>query len=389
MYTKIIQGAQAVQAEVIGLSRAIHAKPELGFTEHFAMNSCADLLEKYGFSVERGAGKMETSFKARYHGAKPGKTVAFLAEYDSLPGLGHACGHNLIAAGSVGAGLILSQIADELGGDIVVLGTPAEEGGGGKITLLANGAFDDIDYSIMMHPSTENLVGRGGRATVHFSISFHGKSCHSSAPEAGINALNAIIQLFNMIDNTRALLPEYSNLNGVITNGGTACNVIPDLASAEFSIRANTQQDGDVIMKYLRKIIAAVEQLTGATAEYKLERGYAERHPNLTIESEIKSALEEMGETVETGSLVGRFGSSDIGNVTLKMPGVHTYYKVAERGVNSHSLGFTAASNTDYAYDQMIKSAKAMAQAGYRILTDDSFRAAVDTEFQENVASKQ
>lgn len=388
MHTKIVQNAQVLESEIVNLGRAIHAHPEVGFTEHFAMDACATLLEKHGFSVERGAGGIETAFKARFHGNNGGRTVAFLAEYDCLPDLGHACGHNLIAASSVGAAIMLSKMADEIDGDIAVVGTPAEEGGGGKIIMLENGAFDDINYSIMMHPATENLVGRGGRATVSFDITFHGKSCHSSAPEAGINALNAIIQMFNMIDNSRALLPEYANLNGVITNGGSACNVIPALASAKFSIRANTQEDGDVIMARLRQIISAVELLTGATAEYTLERGYAERHPNLTIESELKTALEEMGEIVETGALIGRFGSSDIGNVTLRMPAVHTYFKIAERGVNAHSLAFTDASNTEFAYAQTMKAAKAMAQAGYRIFSDSQFRAAVDAEFQRDVLKK-
>lgn len=387
MYSKIEQAAKEFGSQFVELGRAIHSNPEVGFTEHEAQKNCTTLLKKHDFEVELGVGGIETAFKARFHGKLGGKiAVAFLAEYDSLPDLGHACGHNLIASAAVGAGIMLSKLADELGGDIVVMGTPAEEGGGGKIIMLDNGAFDDINYSIMMHPSTENLVGRGGRATVHFDIAFRGKSCHSSAPEKGISALNAIIQLFNGIDSVRALLPEYSNVTGVITDGGTAANVIPDYAHASFSIRATNQTDGDTIMTYLHKIITSIELLTGATAEYKLERGYAERHPNATIESEIKSVLEELGETVGTGKIIGRYGSSDVGNITLKMPAVHTYFKIAESGIQSHSADFTAASNTDYAYSQMIKAAQAMAQAGYRLFADDAFRALVDEEFQTTVA---
>ena len=175
-------------------------------------------------------------------------------------------------------------------------------------------------------------MGRGGRATVKFDIAFHGKGCHSAGPENGINALNALIMLFNCIDNLRPLLPTDANLNGVILDGGKACNVIPDYAHAQFSIRVRTQDDGDVVMGHLKRVIAGVEQITGARAEYTLERGYAERYPNDHIEREIQKALEEMGETVERAPLIGRYGSSDIGNVTLKMPAVHTYFKIAEEG---------------------------------------------------------
>ena len=288
MDEQLKQAAKELEGEIVALSRQIHQHPEVGFEEHQAQAWCCQLLERHGFAVEKGAGGIETAFKARFQGKQPGGVrVAFLAEYDSLPGLGHACGHNLIAAAAVGAGLMLSKLADRIGGEIVVMGTPAE-GGGGKVIMLENGAFDDVQYAIMMHPSTENLVGRGGRATVKFDIAFHGKGCHSAGPENGINALNALIMLFNCIDNLRPLLPTDANLNGVILDGGKACNVIPDYAHAQFSIRVRTQDDGDVVMGHLKRVIAGVEQITGARAEYTLERGYAERYPNDHIEREIQ-----------------------------------------------------------------------------------------------------
>lgn len=389
MDEQLKQAAKELEGEIVALSRQIHQHPEVGFEEHKAQAWCCQLLERHGFAVEKGAGGIETAFKARFQGKQPGGVrVAFLAEYDSLPGLGHACGHNLIAAAAVGAGLMLSKLADRIGGEIVVMGTPAEEGGGGKVIMLENGAFDDVQYAIMMHPSTENLVGRGGRATVKFDIAFHGKGCHSAGPENGINALNALIMLFNCIDNLRPLLPTDANLNGVILDGGKACNVIPDYAHAQFSIRVRTQDDGDVVMGHLKRVIAGVEQITGARAEYTLERGYAERYPNDHIEREIQQALEEMGETVERAPLIGRYGSSDIGNVTLKMPAVHTYFKIAEKGTASHTLEFAAAADTDYAYGQMMKAAQAMAQAGLRLFTDGDFRQQVDEEFETQVKNR-
>lgn len=390
MNKQITVQAGALAQQLTQLGQEIHKNPELGFAEHKAMALCSDLLEQHGFTVERGVGGLDTAFKARFAGKKgSGKVkLAFLAEYDCLPGLGHACGHNLIASAAVGAGLILSKMADEIDGEIIVMGTPAEEGGGGKVILLENGAFDDVQYSIMMHPSTENLVGRGGRATVKFDIKFHGKGCHSAGPENGINALNAMIQLFNAIDNLRPLLPTDTNINGVILEGGKAANVIPDFAHGQFSIRVRTQAEGDVVMGHLHRVIAAVEQLTGARAEYILKQGYAERYPNDHIECELQAALEEMGEVVERAPLMGRYGSSDIGNVTLRMPAVHTYFKIAEKGVASHSSAFTEASDTPHAYGQMHKAAQAMAQAGWRIFTDDEYRAQVDEEFITKVKNR-
>lgn len=390
MEEKWTQTAKELEDALWEMSRTIHQNPELGFEEHKAQSLCADLLEKEGFSVEKGTGGVETAFKARFPlGNGQGPRVAFLAEYDCLPGLGHACGHNLIAGAAVGAGILLRRLAGDVNGEVVVMGTPAEEGGGGKVIMLENGAFDDVGYAIMMHPSTENLVGRGGRATVKFDIAFHGKGCHSAGPEKGINALNALILLFNAIDNLRPLLPTDANINGVILDGGKACNVIPDYAHAQFSVRVRTQAEGEVVMEHLRRVIQGVEQLTGARAEYVLEPGYAERYPNDHIEREIQKTLEELGEEVERAPLMGRYGSSDIGNVTLKMPAVHTYFKIAPKGVASHTPEFEKASNTPYAYEQMMKAALAMARAASRILSDEEFRSQVDEEFAQQKKARE
>ena len=176
MEEKWTQTAKELEDALWEMSRTIHQNPELGFEEHKAQSLCADLLEKEGFAVEKGAGGVETAFKARFPlGNGQGPRVAFLAEYDCLPGLGHACGHNLIAGAAVGAGILLRRLAGDVNGEVVVMGTPAEEGGGGKVIMLENGAFDEVGYAIMMHPAAENLVGRGGRATVKFDIAFHGK----------------------------------------------------------------------------------------------------------------------------------------------------------------------------------------------------------------------
>lgn len=376
-----------ISNEIIELGRYIHANPELAFEEYSSSAKCIEVLEKNGFEVKRKAGGLDTAFKARYKGKLGSKNkIAFLAEYDALNEIGHACGHNLIASAAIGTGIALSKIADKIDGDIIVMGTPAEEGGGGgKIILLDNGEFEDIDYTLMVHPSTQNLVGRGGRATMSFDITFYGKSCHSSAQEKGIDALNAIIQLFNGINSIRPLLPINSNIHGYITEGGIATNIVTNRASASFSIRSMTRQDCNIIRENLERVIKSVEVLTMAKAEYEIKDGYAERYPNATMEKEFKKNLESFGEKVNIAPIIGKFGSSDIGNISSKVSTIHSYYKITDQKINAHSVEFTDASNTDYAYEKTINAIKSLALTGYRIFTDQKFRNDIDNEFKENV----
>ncbi len=231
------------------------------------MENIITTLGKHGFNIKKGIGELETAFRGEYTGKGNGPTLAFLAEYDALPEIGHGCGHNLIATMAVGAAIGLKEVAENINGNIVVLGTPAEEGGGGKIIMLENGCFDDIDYALMMHPCVNNLILRGGLATQGIRIEYYGKSVHSSFPEGGINALQAVIQTFNMIDQFRGLFPPIkTNVNGIITDGGRAANIIPDYAACEFSVRAATVKDLNMVMEYIEHIISTVEKLIGVKA---------------------------------------------------------------------------------------------------------------------------
>ena len=200
--SKILSEIDRDREELEELSRKIHDDPELGFEEFHALSYISDVLKKHGYRVEQGYGGLETSFRAEKEGSKPGPTVAFLAEYDALKGVGHGCGHNLIATCSTGAFLGLASVMEDLPGKVCIIGTPAEEGGAGKVKLLKNGAFDDVDFALMMHPSSggSNLVGRGGRAACSVKVHFTGKGAHSSVPKNGINALSAVIHVFQQID---------------------------------------------------------------------------------------------------------------------------------------------------------------------------------------------
>jgi amidohydrolase len=273
----------------------------------------------------------------------------------------------------------------DLPGEIVLMGTPAEEGGGGKILLLEKGEFDDIDFALMAHPSTQALIGRGGLATTGVDLKYRGVSAHSAAPEDGINALQAVIQTFNLIDSIRAQLPFKTNINGIITKGGTASNIIPDFTSCDFSVRTRTFDDLKTVVAKIKNTIEAVEKLTGAKAEVTIEKAYAERYPNLTIGEVYKKYMEDQGEKVEYPDPYAKIGSSDIGNVTLKIPAIHAYFKITDKDIASHSTNFTKAAFTEEAHESTFKTSKALSCTAYEILTDINLREQILKEYSEKV----
>jgi amidohydrolase len=385
MKDKIYQEIDNLKEELLNLSKKIHENPELCFEEYKSSKFIKELLRKHDFEIEENSGGIETAFKARFKGKIKGPTVAFLAEYDALPEIGHGCGHNLIATASVGAALGLSKLMKDLPGEIVLMGTPAEEGGGGKILLLEEGEFDDIDFALMAHPSTQALIGRGGLATTGVDLKYRGVSAHSAAPEDGINALQAVIQTFNLIDSIRAQLPFKTNINGIITKGGTASNIIPDFASCDFSVRTRTFDDLKTVVAKIKNTVEAVEKLTGAKAEVTIEKAYAERYPNLTIGEVYKKYMEDQREEVDYPDPYAKIGSSDIGNVTLKIPAIHAYFKITEKDIASHSTNFTEAALTDEAHESTFKTSKALSCTGYEILTDTKLREQILKEYSEKV----
>ncbi len=385
MKNRLIKEFDNIKDEMLSLSKNIHENPELCFDEYKSSNFIKELLKKHNFIIEEKSGGIDTAFKARFKGKEDGPTVAFLAEYDALPEIGHGCGHNLIAAVSTGAAIALSKVMNETNGEIILLGTPAEEGGGGKVILLEKGEFDDIDYSLMAHPSTQALIGRGGLATTGIELVYRGISAHSAAPEQGINALQAVIQTFNMLDSIRAQLPNKTNINGIITSGGKASNIIPDYAACRFSVRTRNFEDLKIVVCKIKNTIKAVEMLTGAKAEIKVGSVYAERYPNLTIGETYKKYMEEQGEKIDYPDPNAKIGSSDIGNVTLKMPAIHAYFKIVDQQIASHSKDFTNASITDKAHESALKTSKALACTAYEILTDKKLREKIQREFKENV----
>lgn len=373
---------------LITLSHNIHSNPELGFQEHKAAGFISSLLEAQGFTVERGYCGIETSFRAVKKGKAPGPRISFLAEYDALRGIGHGCGHNIIATCATGAFLGLASIMDNYDGEISLIGTPAEEGGAGKAILLERGAFDQTDYALMMHPSgggsKANLIGRGGRASGSVTVSFQGKAAHSSVPANGVNALNAAISVFNQIDMLRPTFQMQDNINGVILEGGVAGNIIPEFSKCEFCIRAETMHRIEELIEMIQGCIDRAAQLTGAVPSVEMEPIYAERYPNMPMCEAFKANMEELGETMCYPDPKKQYGSSDIGNVSIKIPSIHDYISITDdETIQSHSADYTKAAAMPEADEVCIKGAKGLAMTGLDILRSQEFRDEIN-KFHEN-----
>jgi amidohydrolase len=228
----------SMRNDLIRISTTIHANPEIAFQEFKSAAFLCETLGSHGFAVERGAGGLETAFIAEAKGNGTGPNIAILAEYDALPDIGHACGHNIIGTSAIAAGIAVKEVIKELPGRVTVIGTPAEEGGGGKLILLEHGVFNDVDAAMMVHPASRTMVDRKSLASVRLKIEFNGKASHAaSAPEDGINALEAVILTFNNVNALRLHLKSDARVHGIINNGGSAANIIPEYAAATFRPR--------------------------------------------------------------------------------------------------------------------------------------------------------
>jgi amidohydrolase len=379
----------ARQEQLIQIADTIHANPELGFEEFKAALLLTVALEEGGFSVERGVAEMETAFVATMRGQTGEPVVAFLAEYDALPGLGHACGHNIIAAAAVGAGLALGPVLPELAGAIQVIGTPAEEGGGGKVLMVDAGVFDGVDAAMMIHPSGRNLLGRGALTAYPVSLEFHGRPAHAAAePDKGINALEALILTYNGINALRQHLRDDVRIHGIITHGGDAPNIVPEYTKAEFIVRA---ADTPYAMEVLDKIKACAEGAalaTGARSEFGQEGpGYEARLPNPTLVNLFKDNLTALGREVELASGDERMGSSDIGNVSQVVPAIHPYIAICPDSVGGHTAEFEEASASPAGHEGLIHAAKALAMTAVDLLAEPENLAQAKQAFAQQKAT--
>lgn len=383
-----IAAVDAISDELIRVSTTIHANPETSFKEFKSAALLCDTLDAHGFAVERGLGGMDTAFRAVAAGARNGPTIALLAEYDALPEMGHACGHNIIATAAVGAGIAVRSLLKDLPGRVEVIGTPAEEGGGGKVILVKAGVFNNVDAAMMVHPSSWTMVSRGSLAFFHLDVEFKGKASHAAAsPEAGINALEAVIQTFNNINGIRLHLRSDARVHGIITHGGVAVNIIPEHAAASFSVRAASQEYANEVLQRVLACAEAAAIATGAKLEYTVTPGYAAITPNLTMARLFAENWRSIGVEVHDPRPNERMGSTDFGDVSQVTPGIHPYIAIAPDGTPGHSIEIRAASVSPAGHKGMLDSAKSLAMTTIDLLNEPALMLEVKQEFARVVGA--
>lgn len=386
--SNIDQDVHARRSSAVEVSRALHAKPELAFEEHDSARVLQKWLSDEGFEVTAAIAGLDTAFIAEWGQGSP--RIAFMAEYDALPEIGHACGHNLIASGGLlaGAAVRAALEREDRSGTVVVIGTPGEEGQGGKIFEIEAGVFDDVDAAIMFHPADRTILTRRMLAAIHLDIEFHGVASHASKnPADGRSALAAMVQFFVGVDALRQHVPDGARLHGIITNGGQAPNIVPELTEAAFIVRDKTLAGAEHLQERVRVIAEGAAMMTGTTVEIRVSSPpYAHLNPNQTMAGRIAAHLDRRGVEHEPASPDDTTGSTDAGNVSLVVPTVHPFMQIADRGTPSHSRPFAAAAITEQAENAMVEMAMGMANLGWELLTDSALLAEAQAEFEASVA---
>lgn len=369
-----MSAADRFRDDLLRLSREINADPELAYQEHRAVGRIATLLEKHGHTVERNVGGLETAFRARV--GPPGPSVALLAEYDALPEVGHGCGHNLISMTIVGAFLAAAVEARDLDVGIELVGTPAEESGGGKIDLLEKGVFKDTVAALFSHPGahgewsvSERLLG----ITVK-RVTYEGLAAHAAvSPEKGRNALTALIALFVAIDGWRQHLPSTARVHGIVREGGVASNIIPSRAVGDFGIRAADMKALGEMVKMFDDMAKGAALQTSTTVHIEEEmRPYLPVEPNAKLGEALAGELARQGKTPTHGRLVT--ASGDIGNVSQKVPTDYIGFPVSDDPIPGHSHRMREAAVSDYAHESAFVVIDALAATALRVASDRRFR---------------
>ncbi|HYM49101.1 MAG TPA: M20 family metallopeptidase [Candidatus Limnocylindrales bacterium] len=374
----------ALRPELERIGRDIHHNPELGYEEHKAAGWLTAFLESQGFSVERGVASTPTAFVAsRRNGDGP--TIAFLAEYDALAGLGHGCGHNLIAMASTGAGVALADLLQQQPGRVLVIGTPAEEGGGGKVRLIQAGIFQSVDVAMMFHPDARTQVPHWALAVTHLRFEFTGKAAHASGdPEKGINALDAFVMAYNGISMLRQHMKEGARIHGIIREGGTAPNIVPERSTGEFLVRARERAYMEELVQKVKNIFQGAALATGCSVKLSLEGDpYEDMRNNGVLAHLFEENLRRLGvQPVSDPVPWETAGSTDMGNVSHVVPAIHPTLAITAPDIATHSQAFLQASDSLRGYQAMIDAAKALAMTGADLLLDPALVDEAKTEFR-------
>jgi len=365
---KIKEAVELERQQLIQLSLKIHDSPELGLEEEKASAWLIGYLQDNGFNVERAIAGLGTAFRAAYGRGSP--KIALLAEYDALPGIGHACGHNIIGTAAAGAGVASKSIIDQLGGSVVVLGTPAEEGLGGKIDMAKAGAFQGMGVAMIVHPDVRNIITIEALACSTLDVEFFGKPAHAAAqPYEGINALEAMILAFTSINSLRQHMKAGGRIHGIITDGGEAPNIVPAHSAGVFLVRASDNEYLDELKDKVLNCFTGASTASGARLEYRWrDKAYAPMKNNSTLAQLFSQNLESLGRSVEAFQPEFGFGSTDMGNVSQLVPSIHPTIAIASAEVLIHTPQFAAAAASEAGQEGLMDAAKAMAMTVFDIL---------------------
>ena len=366
------------------LNEYIYKNPELGRKEFKACEAHKNLLKKYGFEVEENYIGIPTAYLAKYSSGKKGIKIGYLAEYDALPEIGHGCGHNILGTTSIGAGILLKEYIDEFGGEVLIFGTPAEETFGAKVDMAEAGCFDDIDVAMISHPTGKNHEKSGtSQAMEALQFTFRGKTAHAAGdPYNGINALDGVIQFFNSVNALRQQTKDSARIHGIISNGGEAANIIPDLAVANFYIREATTKEMLKLSERVKNCAKGAALATGTSLEIE-NYEYTFKHlvTNEKLSSIYTKNLELQG--IKDIPMSDPTGSSDCGDVSHHCPTIHTYFPISKCELTGHSIEFAKATITEEAYQGMKEAIFALVMTGKDILSDPNLLKEIKDEFNQ------
>ena len=370
--------------KLLAVSHDIHAHPELAFDEHHACRLLCDTLSAEGLPARANVYSLKTAFEVEF-GREDGPRVALLAEYDALPGIGHAYGHNLIATAALGATLGLFAIEDTLPGRVRLLGTPAEEKGGGKEVMARHGAFEDVDAALMIHPAGINLTTLPCICVAEVRVEYQGRSAHASAmPHKGINALDGLLLAYQAISNLRQHIQSSERIHGIITAGGQAPNIVPDFAAAEFYVRAANAEDLAALKPRVQGCFEAGATASGAAVDIAWsDVDYLDLKTNWPLAEAFQRNAETLGREFFPQEELppGTTGSTDMGNVSYRVPSIHPMLAAAPMDVVVHNPEFTKWAGSELGDAAALDGAKALAMTAIDFLTNDSLQREVKKAF--------
>lgn len=384
---RIHELTEARRQEFTDLSHFIYQHPELGNEEFLSSKAHADYLKKHGFEVEMPYLDIPTAFRATYDSGKPGPTISYLSEYDALPGIGHGCGHNLLGAVESTAGIVLRYLLDEIGGRVIVLGTPAEETNGAKVTMAEKGTFDDIDIALATHPNDTWEASSKSMALEPLAFEFYGKTTHASeTPHKGINALDAAVAFYVNLSMLRQQIEPQNKVHAIIKEGGLAANIIPDYSRVECYVRTMTMPE---LRDLSRKVIACAEAAaiaSGCRMEYNnFEFIFENLITNETLSDRFNQNMSELGIHLPPAE-EGELGSLDMGNVSQVVPAFNAYYSISEnKPVTGHTVEFRDYSISPAAEDAGLLTVEGLVKTGLDIITEPELLEAIRAEFAKAV----